>query len=258
MGKGVEMKVTVDRKTLANNLKLLQRLSSEAPKSEQERFRDTVLLRATDKGLSLAAGFGQAILCATIPTEVKEKGECVLSYKLYDMVKASRDNTLVLSKKVKLSISGEDTGFSGTLTEKIGAGFPVSVVEEMVAKGVKSSSLFYTEELSNLINLSNVFSPMGNWRYIEITVTPDESNATVQGSEEGTLDCFPMQVEGDDVFLRMHPDYLKPLLSFCGERVRIQTLNVNAGFLLITDPDNDDWWATMVQIGKNEQERYGQ
>lgn len=246
------MKLRVDRKTLITNIKLLKALSA---RSIEERFTDVLVLGTVENGLRLTAGFGQALASITIPATVEEQGECNTSYKLLSLLKAARDEELMLSHKVALSVTGK-SGFRASLNEKVGATIPINAIQDMVDKGINKTLELNHEELDNLIDISNVFAPMGRWKWIEVTAAEGNVTAVVQGSDEGSLDHFPMQGAGDDMSLRLHPDYLSPLLSFCGSRVKIQVLTVNVGFVLLTDPDNTDWFATIVQIGKNSNEAY--
>lgn len=242
------MKLTVNRKALVSTLKALRNLSAKA---DREDLKDTVVLTAIPTGLMLSAGPGTAFVSTLLECEVEREGTCTISYKLYELLKVAKDETITLSSEKNLSIRG-GSGFRATLNEQTKAVIPAARMKEVAEAGTKDEIELETEELINLAELSNVFAPVGPFRWVEIICDGMSSiNGSVQGSETGTLENFPMGGYGSMSTYILPPDLVLSILPFCGSHVRLGTLNAAPGFVMLSDPENNTWWALMAQLDRS-------
>lgn len=243
------MKLTIDRKELLSVLKSLKAVSSKAP-ADQEDWKDVLSLQTLGDRLIVSAGFGGAFISVEMDCEVKAEGACNVSYKLLDLVKALHDDTLTLTLNKVLSIAGS-SGFKATLNDKLmRQTLPIVTVRQYLDQGIDSELVLDTEEVLNLVDISKAFTPIDQWQELNIKSDGTGVQGWVQKSEDGGLDEYPMQGQGDHLSVCVSPVRLAALLQFCGSRTKIGLLKASNGFVLLTDPDNDSWWGIVVQISR--------
>jgi DNA polymerase III sliding clamp (beta) subunit (PCNA family) len=241
------MKLTIDRKPLLNTLKSLKSLAS---KGKDPRFVDVVVLKAEEHGLIVCAGTGAEFVSAAIEAVVEKEGSCTLTFKLYDLLKAVRDDVIQLtSNENTLKVTSESGLKSNlTLTDKF---IPVDELQQILAVGIEAHIQIYTEALINLAELSSVFTPTAaTIRWMEVSKDDQGVYGYIRGSEYGTLERLPIEGEGDNYNFVLRPDHLTPILAFCGETVRISAIKDSSGIYMLTDPDNPDWWAAVRKVSK--------
>lgn len=238
------MKITINRKNLVNTLKALKTLSN---KGTDERFLDVVSLIATVDGLRVTATTGSAFVSVLLEAQIKEEGVCHSSLsKLHDLLKAVKDEeaTLIFSKVLSVSTA---SGLKARLTETSKV-IPIEALKEKLSVGAEAEITASTEGVLNLVDISNVFTPNAEIRWVGVHSTGEQVYGTVKGSEFGELESLPVEGQGDTYSFIVRPDHLAPILSFCGEHVRLSAI-VNAnGIYMVTDPDNDTWWAAVQRV----------
>lgn len=235
------MKVTVDRKELVKTLKSLKTLAALAP-DVNEMFKHIITLNADDNGLTIMATSATAFLSIILPAEVSEHGTCHISYSLYDLAKAAKDEQLTLTYAKKLIVSGI-SGFKASLTQNESMKIPYTVVTDHVASGVNSAFTIRTDELLNLCQISNAFPEQGGFRWVEVISTEGIISGAIQQTELGGLEGYPMTGEGDDLSFVVRPELISAVLTFCGEYSRIGTLISAQGFLFVDDPNRPGWYG---------------
>lgn len=247
------MKITINRKVLVNTLKALKALSG---KGTDERFKDVISLIAADNCLRLSAGAGSAFVSVTLEAVVHEAGTCHSTFKLYELLKAVKDEEAVLSFNKMLVITTE-SGLRAKLTETAKM-IPIEILEEKLSAGVEAELVTTTEGVLNLVEISNVFSPNTKIRWMNLTSENGQIFGTVEGSEFGELERLPFEGEGDTYDFTLRPEQVEVILSFCGERVRLSAITNADGIYMLTDPDNDSWWAAVQRVDKPKTKRENQ
>lgn len=240
------MKIVINRKSLVSTLKALKTLSS---KGTDERFLDVVSLVAQDGYLRLSAGTGSAFISVAIEAEIEEAGTCHSSFKLYELLKVVNDDKASLSFNKVLTVATE-SGLKARLTETTRI-IPIKVLEEKLSQGTEAELVTLTEGLMNLVEISSVFVPNNKIRWMNITCDVEgQVYGTVEGSVFGELERLPLEGEGDTYDFTLRPDQAAIILSFCGERVKISAITNANGIYMITDPENDNWWAAIQRVDK--------
>lgn len=239
------MRLTTDRKILVNTLKVLKALCA---KGTDPRFTDLIVLNAQTDGLRLYASTGFDFVSVLLEAEVQEEGTCSVSFKFYDLLKAVKDEQAKLSYRDSFIVSTK-SGLKATLTtvDKI---IPTEALGKVLEQGIEASVVVETNSIINLAEISNVFSPVTNIRWVDVVCNDNEVYGTVQGSDYGVLERLPMEGQGDNYEFTFRPDHVAPILAFCGERVRLSAINNSNGIYLLQDPDDDSWWAAVRQVDK--------
>lgn len=239
------MKITVNRKNLVSTLKALKELSSKAV---DERFIDVVSLIAQEDGLLVSAAAGAAFVSVLLEAEIVGEGTCHVGFKIYELLKAVKDEYAVLSFNKNLIITTE-SGLRASIPETNKA-IPIATLKEKLAGGVDKEFTVNTENVANLAEISKVFKPSSTLRWMDIISDGSRIYGAVQGSEFGVLENLPMEGSGDTLSITMRPEHVTPILSFCGEHVRLSSVVGVEGVYMLTDPANDSWWAAIQQANK--------
>lgn len=239
------MKTTVNRKQLVTVLKALSTLSS---KGSDARFTDVIVLIAKDNGLMISAGTGTAFVMVELEAETKVKGLCNVTFKLYELAKAVKDEFISLSFDKQLSVT-TDSGLKARLTETTKV-IPVDVLAQKLSAGVEAELILNSGEVANLASLSNVFRPNSSIRWMDISSNGADISGSIAGSEYGVLEQLPMVGEGNACSFVLRPDHLEPILAFCGDRVRLSAIKDTNGIYKLTDPENLTWWAAVQRVDR--------
>lgn len=242
------MKVIVNRKALVGVLKALRELSKEASKrKDTAKYSDNIVLSAQNGTFNVMVAIGTAFITSTVDAEVEEEGSCQVSYRLYELAKLAKDDFISLKFNKTLVLTGESS-FRASLTENVDTRIPFERVLAMANDGTSHDLCLITEELEYLIDVSKAFPPIKEIYYVNIKNDEEGTQGSVQPSEYGLLESFPMQGEGAEVEVRMDSYLLKATLTFCGSRATVGQLVSAPGFSMVYDPDNPTWFAIIGRL----------
>lgn len=244
------MNLTLARSDVLHTLKMLKSLNESMTTSFTAIYRNAVYLQCDQDSLVVASGpLPVAYAKIILPAEVKQAGQAVVPYKLYDLLRLMKDEQVELSLGKTLSIKGGDSKFKATLA-LLAVEIPHLAAQDQIDGGLSASVVVNTDDVSVLCKACRTFiDDKGIYRWAKINVAQDGISGSIRPSSAGGIEDYPMagESQGAAEYVLL-VDVLEPLLAFCGQRVRIGVLSASNGNYKVEDPDNLGWWGIMCGI----------
>lgn len=243
------MKATTNRTTFNKYLKILKALAAPAG-ADASSFRDMLRIDAKGDVLTLSATSGMSFVVADLPAKVENEGTCHTSFKIMDVTRAAKDEDVLLSVEKTIGIT------CGAFKARIALldpnkSLPIEVLMERMDQGVAGHVTLLTEDMINLCKMSKIFTPpTASYGFVEISGVAGQYLGGVQPSDLGSIDAFPMEGEGTDLYACINPDYLGVILSLCGNYTTLSVLAFDKHMYQITDPDDSTWFGLLLGIAR--------
>lgn len=245
------MKATINRDDLVKVLKRLKPLSARAS-GDKMMYKDAITMAAMGEELMIAAGPGTGFVAFYLPAQVEEEGSCNVQYNLLDVIKAAPDDELILSSNKRTDIKGM-SGFKAHLAQHSTA-LPFETMNNYALAGTLGDIVLRTGALKDLADISEAFPayPIGSasLTWVEIAQKNGEATASIQPNELGGIDSFPLEgtISDESKNYVLRTDLLQPILTFAGEYTKLGELKASPGSVMISDPENPQWWGLVAQI----------